>query len=224
MSFTARRMMTGAGHTVMSRTAPLESPRSLILRAKDVARLHDIESCTARARREARSIVKQARRMEQVRGARLAAMRRARERDADRSFVARAMALDEAYRLAQRALTSELEATLDHVLAGALAGIGVEIPAAQRLRVVSKQLSKVAGSVPAAYLRLCSLDASTHRAAGIHCPWPIRVDEALQPGQCELVTEHGHWALSFDALMEALSAAALTNVRGETAARVLAAG
>lgn len=230
MSFTARRIMTGAGPAVMSWTAMSVSPASqasappLVLRAQDVAHLHDIESLMVRARREARSIVEQARRMERVRGARLAATRRARDRDADRSFVVRATALEEAYRLAQRALTSELEATLDHVLAAALAGIGVEIPAAQRLRVVSKQLNKVAGSVPGACLRLCALDESTYRAAGIHCPWPIRVDEALQPGQCRLATEHGHWALSFDALIVALSAAALTDAPGETAAEVLGAG
>ncbi|WP_181885531.1 HrpE/YscL family type III secretion apparatus protein [Trinickia dinghuensis] len=128
----------------------------------------------------------------------------ARLRDADAAFVTRAAALEEAYRLAQRSLTAQLEVTLDQVLAAALARVGAELPAAQRLRIVCEQLAETIGPVSGARLRIGTAGESSCSAAGIRCPWPIDVDDALAPGSCRLVTECGEWGLEFDALIASL--------------------
>ncbi|MGG1944056.1 HrpE/YscL family type III secretion apparatus protein [Trinickia sp. NRRL B-1857] len=203
MSFTARRILVG-GEQIDRADFPVH-------RAKDIARWRDIEAVISRARRTAFSIVKDSRRIEKVRTARSAARRLALERDADRSFVERAAALEDAYRLARRALIDDFEATLDQVLAGALTRIGAELPAAQRLRIVCDRLNEAAGPMPAASLCLCAADESIYRAVGGRYPWPVQIDDTLQPGQCRLATEHGHWEIAFDALFASLSAALLTN-------------
>lgn len=212
MSFTARRVFVGRELT--------HAEDFPIYRAPDVARWHEIEAAMSRARRMASTIVKDSRRIEKVRAARAAARRRARELDADRSFVERAAALEEAYRLAQRALIGAFEATLDQVLAGALTQIGIELPAAQRLRIVCERLNEAAGPIPAARLSLCAADESIYRAAGLRSPWPVQIDETLQLGECRLATEHGYWAIAFDSLFASLSAALLGD--GQSADHALA--
>jgi hypothetical protein len=203
MSFTARRFFVGAEQTVADDDA--------VYRAQDVAKWRDLESIMSRARRMASSIVKESRRIENVRGARSAARRRAIDREADRSFVERAAALEEAYRLAQRALIGEFEAMLDQVLAGTLTQIGAELPAAQRLRIVCERLNEAVGPMPAARLCLCAADESIYRSVGIRCPWPVQIDETLQPGECRLTTEHGHWAIAFEAFFASLGGALIAN-------------
>ncbi len=197
MSFTARRISIEHGEDAMR--------GDLVYRREDVAQLRDIATLIDRARGAASSIVKDARRKAKRHAVRSAAVRRARERDADRAFIARAIALEEAYRLAQISLTGQLEATLDCVLAAALARIGIELPAEQRLRVLCEQLVKVAGPMAAARLRMGPADASLYRAADIRVEWPLQIDDALMPGDCRLTTDHGEWTLEFDALIASLA-------------------
>lgn len=198
MSFTARRISVEDGQDAM--------PSPLVYRRKDVGQLRDAATLVERARYRASSIVKMARKTAKMEVVRSAAVRRARERDADRAFISRVAALEEAYRLAQISLTAQLEATLDQVLAAALTRIGVELPAEERLRVVCDQLAKVAGPVGAARLRMCSADASHYRSANLRAEWPLQIDDALTAGDCRLTTDHGEWALAFDAIIESLSA------------------
>jgi flagellar biosynthesis/type III secretory pathway protein FliH len=200
VSFTARRIPLGNG---------LEAASSqLVYRGDDAARLRLAAALIETARRYASAIVKDARKQARSRALHAAAVRRAREIDADRAFTARAMALDEAYRLARMSLTDQLESALDQVLAAALSRIGAQLPATQRLCIVCEQLAKAAGDAPAAHLHLCSADESIYRSAGIGCPWPLRVDDALTPGQCRLTTNHGEWVLDFDALIGSLASLA----------------
>jgi flagellar biosynthesis/type III secretory pathway protein FliH len=182
------------------------APGDLVYRRGELAQWRDVAKGIDRARRAASSIVKDARKAAKMKAVRSAARLRARERDADRAFVARAMALEEAYRLARISLTSDLEATLDRVLAAALASIGAQLPADERLRVLCKQLAKAAGPIAAARLCLCTADASRYRAADLPFEWPLRIDDALLPGHCRLVTDHGEWALEFDAVIASLIA------------------
>lgn len=209
MSFTARRISIEQGENAML--------GDLVYRREDVAQLRDIATVVDRARRAAASIVKDARKTAKMRAVRSAAVRRARERDADRAFIARAMALEEAYRLAQLSLTSQLEATLDGVLAAALTRIGIELPAEQRLRVLCEQLAKAAGPMAAARLRMGPKDASVYRAADIRGQWPLQIDDALMPGDCRLTTDHGEWTLEFDALIASLAPIACSNWPNEDA-------
>src|SRR5581483_9100350 len=110
---------------------------------------------------------------------------------------------EEAYRLARESLTDQLEATLDRVLAAALASIGAQLPAVQRLRIVCDQLAKVAGPVPAARLQLSAADAAASRCPGMVLPWPTEIDDTLAPGCCRLAADHGEWVLDFDTFVAA---------------------
>jgi flagellar biosynthesis/type III secretory pathway protein FliH len=209
MTFTARRILIGEGEDAMR--------GGLVYRREDVAQMCDVASLINRARRAASSIVKDARKTAKMHAVRSAAMRRARKREADRAFIARATALEEAYRLTQISLTSQMEATLDCVLAAALTRIGIELPAEQRLRVVCEELAKVAGPVEAARLRLCQADASVYRSADIGFEWPLQIDDGLMPGDCRLVTDRGEWSLEFDALLASLAPIGSSNRRDEDA-------
>ena len=196
MSFTARRISTG------QREGAIDS--RLVLRCEQVKALDHAAAIVDRARRTAFLIVKEARKAAKRRDVRSMAARRARKAEADVEFATRAAALEEAYCLAQAALTAQLETTLDRVLDAALAHVGATVPAAERLRIVCEQLSKAAGPIPAARLRLCPADAALFRGTDRHSPWPTELDETLKPGCCRLVSDQGEWALDFDALMASL--------------------
>lgn len=197
MSFTARRISTSA--------AADADDGNPVVRRERVAQSRDAAALIERARGAAFSIVKRARKTAKRLDMRASAARRARKARADFEFVARAAALEVTYRQAQRSLTAQLERTLDHVLAEALAHVGAAVPAAQRLRIVCEQLSKAAGPVAGARLCLCPADEVAYRGAAIGAPWPIEIDTTLEPGHCRLACEDGEWVLDFDALMAALA-------------------
>lgn len=196
MSFTARRISMSE--------SPDANDGSPVFRREQVAQLCDAEAIVERARGTAFSIVRKARKTARRLDLCSAAARQASQARADREFVTRAVALEAAYRLAHGALTAQLEATLDRVLAAALAHVGAAIPAAARLRIVCEQLSKAAGSMPVAHLRLCRADEAIYRCADIGAPWPTEIDDTLEPGRCRLAGEHGEWALDFGVLMASL--------------------
>lgn len=198
---TARRISIGDALDAM--------PSNLVLRGDDAANARNVAALVERARRIASSIVKNARKTARAGELRSAAARRVRETQAEQAFAARALALDEAYRLAQASLMARMEEALDQVLAAALRRIGAQLPAEQRLRIVCEELAKAAGDTPAARLQLCHVDESIYRRAGIRAPWPIDVDDALAPGQCRLVANDGEWVLGFDALIVSLAPVAM---------------
>lgn len=196
MSLTARRISTGEGrHTFDGK---------LVWRREEVAQLRDAEAIVARARRTAASIVKAARNAAKLRKRHAIAAWHARHAQMEREFADRAIALDRAYRLAQASLTAQLEATLDRVLAAALAHVGAQLPAGERLRIVCEQLREAAGPTAAARLLLCPADEAIYRSNDIGSPWPAEIDETLAPGCCRLVGDEGEWVLAFDALMASL--------------------
>lgn len=196
MSFTARRISMDEGLRAFD--------GKLVWRREEVARLRDAEAIVDRARRTAVSIVKAARDTAKVRRRHSIAAWRARHAQMEREFADRAIALDKAYRLAQASLTAQLESTLDRVLAAALAHVGAQLPAAERLRIVCEQLHEAAGPTPAARLLLCPADEAIYRRDDIGSPWPAEIDETLAPGCCRLVGDQGEWVLAFDALMASL--------------------
>lgn len=196
MSFTARRIAIGEGADAFD--------GKLVWRREEVARLRDVEAIVDHARRTAVSIVKTARYTAKIRERRSIAAWRARQAQTEREFVDRAAALEAAYRLAHASLTAQLEATLDRVLAAALARVGARLPAVQRLRIVCEQLGEAAGPTPGARLRLSPADEAIYRGVDIGSPWPAEIDDTLKPGCCRLVGDHGEWALDFGALMASL--------------------
>ena len=196
MSFTARRISMGdGGHAFDGKP---------VWRREEVARLRDAEAIVDHARRTAVSIVKAARDTAKLRKRNSIAAWRARRAQMEREFAEHAVALDNAYRSAQASLTARLESTLDRVLAAALAHVGAQLPAAQRLRIVCEQLREAAGPTPAARLLLCPADEAIYRRDDIGSPWPAEIDETLAPGCCRLVGDEGEWVLAFDALMASL--------------------
>jgi hypothetical protein len=209
MSFTARRISTGAGNDT--------ALDGLVHRRAEVSQLERIAKFAERARYAALAIERRARKEARLREARADAMRRARKMDADRAFVARAAALEEAYRLAQMSLAARVEETLDRVLAAALACIGAQISSAQRLRILLEQLAKEAGPVTAGRLCMCSADESIYRIAEIHSSWPIQIDDALPPGHVRLATDQAEWALDFETLVASLGSAPAAHAENNAA-------
>lgn len=200
MTFTATRVsLTLGGDSI---------PHKLVYRRAEVERLRDVEAIVDRARRAAVAIVRNARETARTMEAHTAAAHRERDRDAQVAFIARSRALEEAYRLAQASFIAEVEATLDGVLAAALARIGAALPAEQRLQIVCEQLAREAGPAALACLHLSAADEALQRDAGLRLPWATRIDATLAPGHCRLIGEHGEWALDFDTFMAALTAAA----------------
>ncbi|HEX7682920.1 MAG TPA: HrpE/YscL family type III secretion apparatus protein [Trinickia sp.] len=204
MKFTARRISLSYGEEA--------SPHQLVYSGEEVARLRDVAAVVDRARRAAFAIVGQARENARRLDERATRARQVREREVELALVARARALEELYQIAQSTLTAQLETTLDEVLAAALARAGAEVPAPRRLSIVCEQLRRVAGSGPAARLRLCEADVPYYLDA---CngsppafPWPAEIDDSLAPGHCKLITALGEWTLDFDSLMACLAAAA----------------
>lgn len=197
MSFTARRISIHDGVNA--------SDGALVFRREQIAQWRDAAAIVERARGSAFSIVKKAHKTAKRLDIRATAVRRARKAQADLEFVTRAAALEETYRHAQRSLTAQLERTLDHVLAAALAHVGAAMPAAQRLRIVCEQLSKAAGPTPGARLYLCPADEAAYLGVDLRAPWPSEIDTTLEPGRCRLACEDGEWVLGFDALMASLA-------------------
>lgn len=199
MSFTARRISLPDGQAAW--------PRKLVYGRDEFTALCDIAAAVDRARRAASAIVQDARKTAEMLEVRSEAANRSRVRDVEAALVVRARALEEAYRFAHAALTTQLEATLDAALAAALERIAAGVPAAERLRIVGEQLAQAAGPVSAAHLRMGPADGALYRDAQIRSPWTIQIDDALARGQCQLVTETAQWALDFDALIASLGAA-----------------
>lgn len=205
MSFTARRItLSSEGHC---------PPGQHVYTCEEVARLRDVAAVVARARRAAYAMIQEARETVRRVEEQAAAARRARECDAESGLVARARALEELYRLAHASLTAQLETTLDRALDAALTHIGAVLPAQQRLLIVCEQLKLAAGPAHGARLRLCAADASAFQTEcsaeydapsarpAPAIPWPTEIDDTLKQGRCVLATEHGEWALDFDALI-----------------------
>ena len=211
MSFTARRISMDEG--------PHAFDGKLVRRREEVARLRDAEAIVDRARRTAVSIVKAARDTAKLRKRHSIAAWRARHAQMEREFAERAIALDQAYRTTQASLTAQLEATLDRVLAAALAHVGARLPAGERLRIVCEQLREAAGPTPAARLLLCPADEAIYRRNDIGSPWPAEIDETLAPGCCRLVGDEGEWVLAFDALMASLGPMPASAAHGVNDAR-----
>jgi hypothetical protein len=183
-------------------------PHKLVYRRDEVTRLRDAAAIVDRARRAAFAMVQNARETAHAIEVRAAAARRERERDAQVGLIAQARALEESYRLAQASLTAQWEATLDRVLAAALARVGATLPSQQRLQIVCEQLARAAGPAPGARLHLRAADAAICRGAGLRLPWATEIDETLAAGHCRLMSEHGCWLLDFDTFWGALAAAA----------------
>ena len=211
MSFTARRISMDEGQHAFD--------GKLVWRREEVARLRDAEAIVDRARRTAVSIVKAARDTAKLRKRHSIAAWRARHAQMEREFAERAIALDQAYRSTQASLTAQLEATLDRVLAAALAHVGARLPAGERLRIVCEQLREAAGPTPAARLLLCPADEAIYRRNDIGSPWPAEIDETLAPGCCRLVGDEGEWVLAFDALMASLGPMPASAAHGVNDAR-----
>jgi hypothetical protein len=207
LSFTATRVSLAFGGESL--------PHKLVYRRAEIERLRDAGAIVDRARRAAVAIVQHARETARAVEAQAAAARRERERDAQVALIARARALEEAYRLAQATFIAQVEATLDGVLAAALARIGAALPAQQRLQIVCEQLAREAGPAALACLHLSAADEALRRDAGLHLPWATQIDDTLAPGHCRLIGEQGEWTLDFDTFMAALTAAAGGGSRAE---------